>query len=331
MLDIRWFAPNRYCTLPISRLREAGLRIATEGAEAARLVFVADPSCGAEAYRYARAHRTPVILYLWDLPPWEVGSGRPNPVVSIRGRLVKVPRLWGGYPGRNGYYSRIRVVARRAVAVWAPSTASTAAVQARFGVACDEVPFCFDSDRFNRGVGWQKPRGVPVLFAISRLVAYKNHAAVIRAAALVSSGPSVHIIGAGPEGANLRALAARLGVEFTLEERWQTEQQVVDAYRAASVVVSASRFEGLGVTPLEGIALGVPTVASDIPPHREFAAGRARLVPLDNDIALASAIDNALRFDAPAPGDAPPLPELTIEACAARLLPRFEDLLRRGR
>jgi glycosyltransferase involved in cell wall biosynthesis len=198
-------------------------------------------------------------------------------------------------------------------------------------VACDEVPFCFDSDRFNRGVGWQKPRGVPVVLAVSRLVPYKNHAAVIRAAALVSSGPRVNIIGAGPEAVNLRRLAGGLGVELTLEERWQTEQQIVDAYHDASVVVSASRFEGLGVTPLEGIAIGVPTVASDIPPHREFTAGRARLVPVDNDIALASAIDNALRFDAAAPGDAPPLPALTIEACAGRLLPRFEELLRRAR
>lgn len=331
MHDIRWFAPNRYCTLPVARLREAGLRIATDGDGEARLVFVADPTCTAEAYRYARAHRAPMIVYIWDLPPWQVGTGRPNPVLSVRGKLVKVPRLWAAYPERNGYYSRIRFVARRAVAIWAPSAASAAAVHARFGVACEEVPFCFDSDRFNRGVGWQKPDGVPVVLAISRLVSYKNHAAVIRAAALVSSGPSVNIIGAGPEAANLRLLAAEFGVDLTLEERWQTEQQVVDAYRDASVVVSASRFEGLGVTPLEGIAMGVPTVVSDIPPHREFTAGRARLVPVDNDIALASAIDNALRFDAAAPDDAPPLPELTIEACAGRLLPRFAELLQRAR
>jgi glycosyltransferase involved in cell wall biosynthesis len=116
-----------------------------------------------------------------------------------------------------------------------------------------------------------------------------------------------------------------------LEEEWQSDQQVVDAYLRASVVVSASRFEGLGVTPLEGIAMGIPTVASDIPPHREFTAGRARLVPVDDDIALASAIDNSLRFDVAALGDAPRLPELTIGACAARLLPRFEDLLRQQR
>jgi glycosyltransferase involved in cell wall biosynthesis len=329
--DIRWFAPNRYCMLPVSRLREAGLRIATEGDESARLVFVADATCAVEAYRYARSRHLPVALYLWDLPPWQVGTGRPNPVLAVRGKLIKVPRLWGSYPERTGYYSRVRFVARRAVAIWAPSAASTAAVRARFGVACDELPFCFDSDRFNVGVGWQKPRGVPAVLAISRLVPYKNHAALIRAAALVSSGPKVHLIGAGPEAANLRLVAAELGVEFTLEERWQSDQQITDAYREASVVVSTSRFEGLGLTPLEGIAIGVPTVASDIPSHREFTAGRARLVPLDNDIALASAIDNALRFDVAAPGDVPRLPVLTIEACAARLLPRFEELLRRGR
>jgi glycosyltransferase involved in cell wall biosynthesis len=328
--DIRWFAPNRYCALPISRLREAGLRIATEGDEPARLVFVSDGACAVEAYQYVWGRRLPLVLYLWDLPPWQVGTGRPNPVLSVRGKLIKVPRLWGGYPERSGYYSRLRFVARRAVAIWAPSAASTTAVRARLDVACDELPFCFDSDRFNRRVGWQKPDGVPVVLAISRLVPYKNHAAVIRAAALVSSGPKVNIIGAGPEAENLRRLAADLRVELTLEERWQSDQQIVEAYREASVVVSASRFEGLGVTPLEAIAVGIPTIASDIPSHREFTTGLARLVPVDDDIALASAIDNALRFDIAAAGDALRLPELTIEACAARLLPRFEELLRRG-
>ena len=113
-----------------------------------------------------------------------------------------------------------------------------AAVRARFGVACDELPFCFDSDRFNRRVGWQKPDGVPVVLAISRLVPYKNHAAVIRAAALVSSaaeGPyHRRRTGGGEFCAGLPRSSAS---SFTLEERWQSDQQIIEAYREASVVV----------------------------------------------------------------------------------------------
>ena len=168
-----------------------------------------------------------------------------------------------------------------------------------------------------------------MLLSISRLAPHKNHAAVIRAAALLPSGPRVRIIGRGSEAGALRALAGRLGVELRLDETWLSDSQIVDAYRAASVVVCPSRFEGIGVTPLEGIAMGIPTVVSDIPAHREFVGGNATLVPLDDDAAMARALDAALDADAGTPDPAHPISALTIEACAARLVARFESLLRK--
>lgn len=324
MPDVRWFATNPYCALPVDALRRAGIDVAMTGEAPARLAFTVGGESAVEAWQFARRARVPMVLYLWDLPPWQLGRGRALPVFPLAGRLVKLPLLWGAYPERPGYYSRLRHIARRAAAVWAPSEASRVAIESHFGVSCEKVPFCFDSNRFRREAGWARPGGVPVVLAISRLVPYKNHAAVIRAAAIVSSRPSVHLIGSGPEAGALRQLAADLGVALRLDEAWQSDQQVLEAYLSASVVVSASRFEGFGVTPLEALALGIPTVASDIPPHREFTAGKARLVPLDHDSALAAAIDNALRFGGVAgEGSGPVLPELTIEACAARLQSRF--------
>src|SRR5512146_2039358 len=121
MDDVRWFAPNSYCALPVARLNAAGLRVATAGESPARLAFAADGVCAAEAWRYAWMHRVPLVVYLWDLPPWQVGRGGPNPVASFRGRLLKLPRPFGAYPGRNGYFSRQRYVARHAARVWVPS------------------------------------------------------------------------------------------------------------------------------------------------------------------------------------------------------------------
>ena len=167
------------------------------------------------------------------------------------------------------------------------------------------------------------------MLSISRLVPYKNHAAVIRAAALMSPRPRVRIIGKGPEAVTLRTMAHELGVELQLDEGWQSDQEIVDAYVAANVVVCPSRFEGIGLTPLESAALGIPTVASDIPTHREFAAGHVALIPLDDDQLMARAITKALEgAAAPATSPAHPIPELTIEACAERMLPRLEQLLR---
>jgi glycosyltransferase involved in cell wall biosynthesis len=326
--DIRWFAPNRYCTLPVARLREAGLRIATEGDAPARLVFIADGACAVDGYRYARRHRRPIAIYLWDLPPWQVHTGSPNPIIPFRGRLLKVPRPWGAYRQRNGYFSRQRFVARRALAVWVPSAATLRDVNRIFGVDAERVPFCFDSDRFNREAGWQEPPGVPTLLAISRLTLPKNHAAVLRAVAQLPHPVRLQIIGAGPEAPTLRRIAAKLGIELMLEENWQSDRQIVTAYLGANAVVSLSRFEGLGLTPIEAMAMGIPAVASDIPPHREYADRGVELVPLDDDAAAARAIDTALRGDRPIGRAYRTSSDLTIEACAARMLPRFEELLR---
>ena len=93
-----------------------------------------------------------------------------------------------------------------------------------------------------------------------------------------------------------------------------------------------SYYEPWGYTPMEAIALGVPVIASDIPTHREFLDGLARFFPLDDDAALAAAIDVEIRAASVSRRDraAPvvsPLADLTIDACAARFLPRLERLL----
>ena len=51
MDHIRWFAPNRYCTLPVAGLVRAGFRIATEGDEPAALAFASDGVSALEAWR----------------------------------------------------------------------------------------------------------------------------------------------------------------------------------------------------------------------------------------------------------------------------------------
>ena len=327
MPDIRWFAPNRYCTLPVPLLRKSGLSIATEGERPARLAFAADGVCAVEAWQYAWRHRVPLAVYLWDLPPWQVGSGGPNLVLPFRGRLLKLPRPFGAYAGRNGYFSRQRFIARRAAAVWVPSTQTEDSVKKVFGVAADRVPFCFDSDRFNRAAGWQEPGGVPTVLAISRLTPQKNHAAILRAVALLPHAVRVHMIGRGSEAGTLRRIARKLGVDLVLDETWQSDQQIVGAYLGASVVVSLSRFEGFGLTPIEAMAMGIPVVASDIPPHREYADRGVSLVRLDDDTMAARAIDAALVGDRTMPRAYRSPSDLTIEACAERMLRGFQQLL----
>lgn len=320
--DIRWFAPNRYGTLVTGALRRAGLTLALEGDAPARLAVAIDGQVAELAFRFASRHRCPWVLFLWDLPPWRLGSGRPDWVGRLGNRLWRLPRLVGGYPERAGFYSRLRYLAGLATAVWVPSRATAADVRQRWGIEPVVLPYCYDSDRFTPG-RWQPAAGWR-LVSVSRLVAHKNHAAVIRAAARLDPSATVHLIGQGPEADHLRALATRLNVTLQLDAHGVPDDAVVAAYRRASVVVAASRFEGFGLTPIEGLAVGAPVVAADIPPHREFLDPAVRFFALEDDQALVEAIRAAR---AAGPILTPALANLTIEAAANRLAAACRGLL----
>jgi glycosyltransferase involved in cell wall biosynthesis len=312
--DVRWFAPNDYTALIVTELRRLGLGVATEGDRPARVALAMSGLRAEEAWAYARARGARLLLYLWDLPPKGTARGRHDPVWWIAGRFLRLPRPWGGYGRRRGYYSRLRYVATRADAVWVPSAMTCDIVAERFGVRADRVPYCYDSSRFVPVAATRSEP--PVLLTVSRLQPHKNQAAVLHAAAALGRPARVRLIGRGPEQGTLEALAARLGVRCTVETT-ADDATVTRAYGEAAVAVCPSRFEGFGLTPIEAVASGVPVVASDIPPHREFVGRAARLVPPDDTAALAVAIAAAL--DAP-PADPALVSDLTIPAAAARFL-----------
>src|SRR3989475_9120500 len=105
MDDVRWFAPNRYCTLIVPWLRDRGLSIALDGDGPARVAIAMDAQVAAEACRYAARHRCSLIHYVWDLPPWWLGRGRHDWVWLVAGRYVWFPRLGRRYAGRRGFFN----------------------------------------------------------------------------------------------------------------------------------------------------------------------------------------------------------------------------------
>lgn len=320
-VDVRWFAPNAYCRLVVPGLRAAGLTVALEGDGPAGLAVAMSGTVAADAWRFAATHRCPMILYVWDLPPWRLGDGRPDFVMPLSGRLLVVPRARRRYPELPRYYSRLRHLAARARAVWAPSTSTADAVSARFGARATRVPYCYDSDRFVAPPG-EAPRE-DALLTVSRLEPHKNQVAVIRAAARFDPPRRVRLVGRGPAGPTLEALAARLAVPLAIEGGLD-DAAVVTRYQRAGVVVCPSRFEGFGVTPLEAIACGAPVAVSDIAPHREFVAGVAPLFPPDDPGALVGAVRRAEAWGTP---DSEALAELTIPAAVARFLAALEPHL----
>lgn len=317
LLDIRWFAPNKYCTLVVPRLEARGFSIALAGDEAARVAVAMDAQVAAAAYTYAARVGCPLIHYVWDLPPWRLGGGRPDWVGHAFGRFWRLPRVGHRYAERAGYYSRLGYVASRAREVWAPSAHTVASVEERLGVACRRVPFCFDSDRFTSPAS-PVARAGGGLLSVSRLTPQKNHAAVIRVAARFRPALAVRIVGSGPERDGLTRLARDLRVPCTIDSGLP-EAEIVTAYRSAEVLVCPSRFEGFGLTPMEGVACGIPTVASDIPPHREFLGTAVHFFNLDDEKSLVAAVTAARSGSLPPPGPARDvLAGVTIDAAAER-------------
>jgi glycosyltransferase involved in cell wall biosynthesis len=74
-----------------------------------------------------------------------------------------------------------------------------------------------------------------------------------------------------------------------------SDDDLVALLTGASVLLYPSRYEGFGLPPLEALACGTPTVASDIPAVRESTAGRVRLAPVGDVTAWASALRDGLR------------------------------------
>jgi glycosyltransferase involved in cell wall biosynthesis len=78
------------------------------------------------------------------------------------------------------------------------------------------------------------------------------------------------------------------------------DRQLVQLIRGARALLAPSFTEGFDLPVAEAIALGAPVIASDIPVHRELAAGAQLIDPVDG-LGWLSAIEQAARIR-PAPG-----------------------------
>ncbi len=135
--------------------------------------------------------------------------------------------------------------------------------------------------------------GTPLAVTTGALVGVKDHATLIRAAAAARSRhPDLHwaIAGEGYLREALSALAAELGVE----DRVHLLGHVPEAARlvaAADLFIMSSKWEGLGTSVLDAMALGVPVVGTRVGGIPELLAGNAgHLVEPQDPDGMAAAV-----------------------------------------
>ena len=120
---------------------------------------------------------------------------------------------------------------------------------------------------------------------------YKYVDTVVAALALLPASLRRHVVVAGPtEGraGGLRKLAERHGVASHVElAGWVNGATLQRLYETAAATVSPSSYEGFGFSVADSLAYGLPTIASDIPAHREVAGEAAAYFPAGDEAALA--------------------------------------------
>ncbi len=131
--------------------------------------------------------------------------------------------------------------------------------------------------------------------AVANLYPHKNHETLIRGlgrAVRAGTDARLVVLGDGPCLAALYKLAREEGVLERLEwcgAIWKREI-MLPLVAQADVFVSASRYEGMPLSVLEALGLGLPCVLSDITAHRETAGDASVYFPADDPEALADAL-----------------------------------------
>ncbi|MEV0967466.1 glycosyltransferase family 4 protein [Microtetraspora glauca] len=137
------------------------------------------------------------------------------------------------------------------------------------------------------------------LVFVGRLVGHKRVSRVVELAELLADrwpGIQVHVVGRGPEFEPLaemvreRALGDRVVLHGFLDDRRKAA-----VLGSAILHVTASEFEGWGLTVIEAAILGVPTVAYDVPGLRDSVRDSVTGWLVRDGELLADVVDRALK------------------------------------
>ena len=128
-----------------------------------------------------------------------------------------------------------------------------------------------------------------LIIQVSSFQEPKDQKTLIRAMALLPDFFKLILVGVGALQKESEVLVAELGLQknvFFLGVRMDVPQLL----KTADIVVLSSKYEGLSLSSIEGMASGKPFIASDVPGLKEIVAGAGILFPLGDVQKLAEEI-----------------------------------------
>lgn len=167
------------------------------------------------------------------------------------------------------------------------------------------------------------PRSAPLsrdLVYMGSFMPYKNVPALVRSLSLLK-GYRLHLMSrvSPSEREELERLAPEGALVF---HNGASDEEYTETLLQAAAVVSASRAEGFGIPLIEGMSLGTPALASDIPIFREIGGDAALYFDPESPISIAEAV-RALE----APGEWARRSEKSIEQASGFSWAKSADVL----
>ncbi len=142
----------------------------------------------------------------------------------------------------------------------------------------------------------RRPTGPPTILFVGSIFNRRHLPALIQSLPHIARRhPGVELVIVGDNRTwppqDLRAVAEAAGVSSQVRETAYVDDHELDAlYARASVFVFLSEYEGFGLTPLEALARGVPTLVLDTPVAREVYGDAADYVPTPDPEAVSRAV-----------------------------------------
>lgn len=228
------------------------------------------------------------------------------------------------------FYRRSRIITL--------SDSSRDEIVSRFGIRPDRVSVVPPGVEARFSPGGELSE-TPLVVGVGRLVPVKRFAALMDSLAKVhAEHPALRavIVGEGYERQHLEAHRRALGAESWLDMPGKlSDDELVDIYRRAWIVVSSSQREGWGMTITEAGACGTPAIATRITGHADAIEHGKSGYLVDDPEAIADSAseviaDHNLRSRLAA-GARSRASRLTWEATATGTLSALVDEARRRR
>jgi glycosyltransferase involved in cell wall biosynthesis len=217
-------------------------------------------------------------------------------------RRLTHPETSGGRVEAAYYKAVMTFAARRARRIVTISAFSLGEIERTLRPSCPiAVVSAHPSPQGQRAAA---ANGSPTLLTVGALRGYKGIETVIEALSklAVDGGPPPRVLCVGAEEGSdgyresLAAYARELKVDHCFElTGWLPDEQLRDLYGRCCGTINPSTYEGYGLPVAESLADGLPTIASDIPPHREVAGDAALYFEPGDAAALAAQLGAFLR------------------------------------